>query len=80
MRVTTPLTNASRKRACAYCPINSCAWVCTFAMRCLCIKKELSAPLSAPENNLSFYFRTLNSLFDIKFYSVVNLCQTVFFE
>ncbi len=41
-------------------------------MRC-CIKKELSAPFTAPESFLLFYFRTLNSLFVIKFYSVVML-------
>ena len=32
-----------------------------------CIKKELSAPFIAPESFLCFYFRTLNSLFAIKF-------------
>ncbi len=37
------------------------------------IKKELSVPFTAPESFLSFYFRTLNSLFAIKFYSVVML-------
>ena len=40
--------------------------VLAFAMM-YCIKKELSAPFIAPESFLSFYFRTLNSLFAIKF-------------
>ncbi len=45
-----------------------------------CIKKELSAPFTAPESFLSFYFRTLNSLFLIKFYSVVRFYLIIFFE
>ena len=44
------------------------------------MKKELSAPLSAPESFLSFYFRTLNSLFAIKIYSVVRFYLITLFE
>ena len=74
------MTNASHKRACAYSPILVCSGLCsTFVMRCQ-IKKELSAPFTAPESFLSFYFRTLNSLFAIKIYSVVRFYLIVSFE
>ncbi len=49
-------------------------------MRYLSIKKELSVPFIAPESFLPFYFRTLNSLFAIKIYSVVRFYLIILFE
>lgn len=53
-------------------PYFVCLVGCTFAMRCQSIKKELSAPFSAPENNISLLSYTQFFIVDIKLFSAVD--------